>query len=92
MPLDRKNARRMIKAYVYHPFSWRNSLLFSISGFLCGVLVPLIAIGTAMVLYYPQLPDPEMLEDYKPPLVSEVFSSDGVSLVSLQDKGAIGFP
>ncbi len=45
-----------------------------------GIILPLAGILIATVLYLPQLPDPELLEDYKPPIVSEVYSSNGMKI------------
>ncbi len=75
-----EKTKNFIRAYVYHPFSISKALLLSLAGFIAGVFIPPLIIFITITLYLPQLPDIEKLEDYKPPLISEVYSSDGVKL------------
>lgn len=76
----KSKTKKIIKAYVYHAFSWKKAFLLALLGFLSGLVIPLVGILTATVLYYPHLPDPELLDDYKPPLVSEVYAANGVKI------------
>jgi len=65
---------------VHHPFRLTNGLLIGLLGFISGLLIPAIVLFIVYTLYSPELPDPEILEEYRPPLVSKMYSSDGVLL------------
>ena len=68
---------RKVIVSVHHPFSWVNAGLFALAGILLGFLLPSILLFVVYTLYLPELPDPEVLEEYRPPLVSRMYSADG---------------
>ncbi len=72
--------RTSIVVAVRRPFSWLYAGTFALLGFLCGLIGPGVILFVVYLLYLPQLPDPEVLEEYRPPLVSQMYSADGVLL------------
>ncbi|RKZ34185.1 hypothetical protein DRQ33_02725, partial [bacterium] len=65
---------------VRKPFHWNTALFIGLAGFLSGIIIPTILLFVVYILYIPELPNPEQLEEYQPPLVSRMYSSDGVLL------------
>jgi len=65
---------------IQHPFNWTTALVSGLFGFLAGIILPAVLLFVVYILYLPELPDPEQLEEYQPPLVSRMFSTDGVLL------------
>ncbi len=53
------------------------ALIVAFSGIAIGIIGPALLLFIIFVLYSPQLPDPRVLEDYTPALVTKVFSVDG---------------
>jgi len=52
-------------------------LIVLAGGLLLGIIGPALLLFVVYVLYSPQLPDPRVLEDYTPALVTKVYSVDG---------------
>lgn len=65
---------------------------FLVGGVLAGILVPTILIAIVYILYSPQLPDPRVLEDYHPALVTKIYSIDGVVLAEFAGEKRIWTP
>lgn len=61
-------------------FIFGKALLALGAGLLIGIIGPVLLLFIVYVLYSPQLPDPRVLEDYTPALVTKVISDDGVVL------------
>ena len=51
-----------------------------LGGVFLGIILPVLVLFIVYVLYSPQLPDPRILEDYTPTLVTRVISADSVVL------------
>ena len=75
-----KEHLKKVAIAVRRPFSWQIASISAIFGFLLGIILPSVLLFVVYVLYLPELPDPEQLEEYQPPLVSRMYSSDGVLL------------
>ncbi len=58
-------------------FVLSRALVALLAGLLIGLIVPALLLFIVYVLYTPQLPDPRVLEDYTPALVTKVISVDG---------------
>ena len=52
------------------------AIITLLAGFLIGLIGPAFLLFIIYVLYSPQLPDPAVLEDYTPALVTKVYSVD----------------
>ncbi|MCD6123802.1 PBP1A family penicillin-binding protein [bacterium] len=59
------------------PFKLKTALLFLFWGIVLGIIIPGLLLTLAYILYAPELPDPRVLEEYRPPIVSRVYSADG---------------
>ncbi len=81
-----------IKRKVSSPFKIRNALLTVWWGFFVGVVFPALILTIVYILYAPTLPDPSVLEDYRPPVVSRIYSSDGVMLAEFAGQKRIWVP
>ncbi len=57
-------------------FVLSKALIALASGLLIGIIGPALILFVVYVLYSPQLPDPRVLEDYTPALVTRVYSVD----------------
>ncbi|RKZ27766.1 hypothetical protein DRQ29_03015, partial [bacterium] len=65
---------------VHRPFNYLYGLFLGAIGFFCGLIIPAILLFVVYTLYSPELPDPEILEEYRPPLISRMYSADDVVL------------
>ena len=52
-------------------------LVYLLGAIFIGALAPSILLFVVYMLYSPQLPDPRVLEDYTPALVTKIYSIDG---------------
>jgi len=75
-----------------HGFSFKKLLFWLVSGLIVGVVVPSLILFVVYTLYYPQLPDPRVLEDHQPALVTRVYSADGVVLAEFAGEKRIWTP
>ena len=73
-------------------FSLWMLLAFACGGVLAGVLLPSLLLFIVYTLYSPQLPDPRVLEDYTPALVTRVYSIDGEVLAEFAGEKRIWVP
>ncbi len=67
-------------------------LAYLTGGFLIGVIVPVVILFFIYSLYSPQLPDPRVLEDYTPALVTRVYSIDHEVLAEFAGEKRIWVP
>jgi len=86
---DAKKHLLKILVGVREPFNWGTAALATILGFLGGIILPGILLFVVYVLYLPELPDPEILEEYQPTLVSKMYSADGVLLAEFASERRI---
>ncbi|MCD6594128.1 PBP1A family penicillin-binding protein [bacterium] len=77
---------------IRQPLNWHIGSISIIFGFLLGIILPSVLLFVVYVLYLPELPDPEQLEEYQPPLVSRMYSSDGVLLADFAGERRIWVP
>ena len=61
-------------------------------GLFIGILAPALILFVTYVLYSPQLPDPRVLENYTPALVTRVYSADGEILAEFAGEKRIWVP
>ncbi len=74
---------------VHEPFNWALAGVSSFIGFLTGIIVPGVILFFVYVLYLPELPNPESLEEFQPTIVSKMFSADGELLAEFASERRI---
>ena len=67
-------------------------LIVLAGGLLLGIIGPALLLFIIYVLYSPQLPDPRVLEDYTPALVTKVYSVDDELLAEFAGEKRIWVP
>ncbi len=69
-----------LRLSIHEPFSWKVGTWFGVMGMLLGLLMPLVGIIFSFIIFHASLPSPDKIEDYSPPLITKVYSADGVLL------------
>ncbi|MCK5833573.1 PBP1A family penicillin-binding protein [bacterium] len=67
-------------------------LFYLFGGAVLGFLLPALLIFIVYILYQPQLPDPQVLEDYQPAVVTRIYSIDGEVLAEFAGEKRIWVP
>ena len=67
-------------------------LVYLLGAIFIGALIPSVLLFVVYMLYSPQLPDPRVLEDYTPALVTKIYSIDGEVLAEFAGEKRIWVP
>ncbi|MBN1754887.1 PBP1A family penicillin-binding protein [bacterium] len=92
MDSNYKKDRKKVKVSVYHYFNWKIAITIFLVLFIAGALVPPFIIWNVFLIFKGDLPSPEELENYTPPLITTIYSDDGEVLEKFAGQQRIWVP